>query len=138
VTAETNPYVRLCLPLLGLGILAELARLVVDVPWYGYADWISDVVSMTLILVWALTAVTLLTRRKSRGVSKLAWLGSIASPFVMLAHAVVTTVGGARAGLLYLPLCIVLVFFLRRMWAWHGELRRNEPEHHPARLGLEQ
>ncbi len=114
---------------IGLGLLAlgELLRIAWHEPWPGIPPLASNIVAVFLAVLWCATGAALLLRRHGRFIVGAAWLLSVATPFSMLVHALVTRSGGSWWGLLYLPAALVAAIAIARVWG-NGEaarLRRN-------------
>jgi len=117
--------------ILAAAILFEGYRLLMPgATWPGYAPDFSRVASGTLILVWGVTAVAVVLRRKHRLFASLAWALAVMSPVLMVAHAAVTRIGGSRLGFLYVPLAVALGFAFKRTLD-RGE-RLFMPSHNPG------
>jgi hypothetical protein len=108
---------------LSAGVLVEGFRLITNNPWDGVATWISHLVSAALALLFATTALALAFRRRSARWASTAFVLGMASPLLMIAHALVTRVLGNPGGLLYLLAAAAAGFFIKRAFSY-GELPR--------------
>lgn len=109
--------------LLLLGALAEVARVIFDVPWRNIAEWTSDAISITLTCLFVATAIALLRRRKSALYARVAWMLAIVAPVAMFVHASVTRVLDNPIGMLYLVGAALTGLAIKRTLD-HGELER--------------
>jgi hypothetical protein len=109
-------YAALAAMLLAVGVATETSRLVLHAPWPGFATWISNLVSVTFGSLWALTALMLLGRNRSRPVAHVAWSCTFVAPLVMLAHGIVTHVAGSSIGVGYVVIAVLLAACLKGAW----------------------
>jgi hypothetical protein len=99
---------------LALGVGIEGFRLVGGHTWPGYAPALSRAVSTSLIVLFSVTAVSAILRRRNRLFASLAWTLAALCPMFMVAHAAITRVGGALVGLIYLALAAAVGLFMKR------------------------
>jgi hypothetical protein len=111
---------------------AELTRVALGAPWPGFPAWASNAVGTVLATVWLVGTLMLLLRRRSPGLARAAWMFGIAGPILMVLHAMVTSAGGSRVGMLFLLAAVVAMCLLRGTFdpGEYGRLRaraRGEP-----------
>jgi hypothetical protein len=92
----------------------ELGRIATNIPWRGFAPWISHTASGALALLFLATAAAVAASHVSVAAGRAAGvLGAIAVP-VMAAHGLVTRVGGTVPGLAYVGVAALVGFLLTR------------------------
>lgn len=114
--------------ILGAGILAEGARLVLVRPWPGFEPGTALAASAVLVAVWVTSLVAVLLRRRFHASATAAWFATFVAPITMLAHAAVTRVAGNWWGLAYIPAAIAVSILLKRCFD-RGELTRLDGLH---------
>jgi hypothetical protein len=114
------------------GVLAgaaafELGRIATNTPWRGFLPWISHLASAALALLFLSTATAVIASRFSVRAARAAGvLATLAVP-IMVAHAMVTRVGGTIAGLAYVAVAAVVGWLVVRALQHSGmRLTRTE------------
>jgi len=113
---RSDRYAAMAAVLLLVGVVSETLRLVLQAPWAGWAPWVSHSVSGLLAFIWLSAALAVWLRHKRRWLASAAWSLSLVAPFLMVVHGVLTRLGGASAGLLYIPGALLVGFCLKRTW----------------------
>lgn len=108
-------YAFTAVAVLAIGVFIEAFRAIAPgQTWPGYAPTLSRVVSVSLILLWTTTGVSIVFRRDHRFFASAAWTLAVLTPVSMVAHFALTRVGGAALGFVYIPLAAALGFAFKR------------------------
>lgn len=112
----------------------ELGRIATNTPWRGFLPWISHLASAALALSFLSTAAAVIASRFSVRAARAAGvLGTFVVP-VMVAHAMVTRVGGTFAGLAYVAVAAAVGWLLVRALQHSGmRLTRGQERGNDAR-----
>jgi len=114
MASRHDRYAFAAAAVLAVGVGIEGFRLVGQHTWPGYAPALSRAVSTSFILLFSVTAVSAILRRRHRLLASLAWALAVLCPMFMVAHAAITRVGGSLFGLLYILLAAGVGFFMKR------------------------
>lgn len=114
---HSSKYQWAALALLGVGVVAELTRVVFNAPWGRFEPLLSHMESGLVAGVFALAAVSLPLRERSAGWARIAWFFSFLAPFTMFAHGVLTlALSHSELGAIYGVAAPILVLLLKRVW----------------------
>jgi len=114
---DSNKYQWAALALLGVGVVAELARVVFGAPWGRLEPILCHLESGLVAGVFALAALSLPLRTRSAGWAKTAWFLSFLAPFTMFVHGVlILALAHTDVGAIYGVAAPILVLLLKRTW----------------------
>ena len=101
---------------LGLGVLVEATRIVLNRPIPGMNATADFVVSGALCLLWSACAAALVRRPKHGSVGMVSRVLALAGPYSMLGHGAVTRIAGSTLGIGFIAAGLLLMFLTKRAW----------------------